>query len=313
MPFKKPVQKYSASINTVELGTGDKKIAIGGESVLPFYTFDGEIANAPKVGIEISDLGMAEELPGLRAYYDGAESVADIAKKAASMEGVDFVCLKFAGADPNGENKPVEDCVAVAKEVAEAIDLPLVIEGCKNAEKDAALFEKVADALQGKNVLFLSAKEENYKAVGAAVGLAYGQKVGGESSVDINLAKQLNVLVTQLGVSSQNIVMNLGTAAAGYGFEYVVSTMDRVKAAALAQNDAMLQMPIIAPIASDCWGVKEAVVSEEEVPEWGPVDERGICMEITTAVSCLASGANAVILKHPESVKTVSRLIKELI
>ena len=161
-------------------------------------------------------------------------------------------------------------------------------------------------------MLLLSAREENYKAIGAAAGLAYNQKIGAESAVDINLAKQLNVLIGQLGVPSESVVMNLGSAAAGYGFEYVASTMDRVKSAALAQNDTALQMPVVTPVSSEAWAVKEAIVSEDDFPEWGPVEERGIQMEIATAAACLAGGSNAVILKHPESVKTISAFIAAL-
>ena len=158
----------------------------------------------------------------------------------------------------------------------------------------------------------MSAREENYKAVGAAAGLAYNQKVGAESAVDINLAKQLNVVMTQLGVKAQDIVMNVGSAAVGYGFEYVVSTMDRIKGAALSQNDNMLQMPIITAVADEAWSVKEAMATEEDMPEWGPLEERGISMEVQTAAAVLASGSDAVILKHPQSVATISKMIKEL-
>lgn len=313
MPFNGKSGKFNAAIRTVELGTGDKAIKLGGENVLPFYTFDAPIENAPKVGVVISDLGLENEVAGIKEYYAGANTWAEIAKKAEEMPGADFVCIRFEGADPNGENKSVEECVAIAKEVADAISAPLVIEGCKNVEKDAELFNKVAEALQGKNVLILAAKEENYKGVAAAAGLAYNQKVGAESAVDINLAKQLNVLIGQLGVDQANVVMNVGSAAAGYGFEYVVSTMDRIKAAALSQGDAQLQMPIITPVADDVWTVKEAMASEADMPEWGCQEERGIDMEVETAAAVLASGANAVILKHPTSVATISKLIKELV
>ncbi|MDO5346279.1 MAG: acetyl-CoA decarbonylase/synthase complex subunit delta [Lachnospiraceae bacterium] len=313
MPFTAKSGKFSASINTLTVGTGDKAITLGGENVLPFYTFDAPIENAPKVGIEITDGGMAEEPECVQKYYEGCETVADMAKKAATFEGVDFLSLRLEGGDPNGENKPTEELIQIVKDVAAVVDLPLVICGCKNVEKDAELLSKAAEALDGKNAVMLAAKEENYKTVGAAAGLAYKQVVGAESADDINLAKQLNVLMTQLGVDAKAIVMNVGTAAAGYGFEYVVSTMDRIKAAALSQGDATLQMPIITPVASETWGVKEAVASEEDMPEWGPAEERGIDMEVETAVADLASGANAVILKHPESVATVSKLIKALV
>lgn len=313
MPFTGKSGKFNAAIRTVEIGTGDKAVKLGGENVMPFYTFDAPIENAPKIGVLITDLGMENEVAGIKDYYAGASSFAEIAKKAEEMPGADFVVLRFEGADPNGEDRSIEDCVAIAKEVGDAITAPLVIEGCKNVEKDAELFTKVAEALQGKNVLIMSAREENYKAVAAAAGLAYGQKVGAESAVDINLAKQLNVLIGQLGVDPANVVMNVGSAAAGYGFEYVVSTMDRVKAAALSQGDVQLQMPIITPVADEAWNVKEAMASEADMPEWGSQEERGIDMEIETAAAVLASGSNAVILKHPASVATISKLINELV
>ena len=312
MPFNRKPQKFNAQIKAVEIGVGEKAIKIGGENILPFYTFDGDMGNTPKVGVEISDMGLEGAVAGIVSYYEGCTTAAEMAKKAAEMEGADFVALSLEGGDPNGANKSTEELVAVAKEVADAIDLPLVVEGCKNVEKDSELLVKVAEALQGKNVLILAAKEENYKAIGAAAGLAYNQKVGAESAVDINLAKQLNVVTTQLGVKPESIVMNVGTAAVGYGYEYVVSTMDRIKAAALSQGDAMLQMPIVTPVSSETWGVKESMASEEDMPEWGPVDERGISMEVMTASADLACGSDAVILMHPQSVATISKMIKEL-
>jgi len=312
MPFTDKPQVFGASINALSFGPEGKEVTIGGGNVYPLYTFDAPIPNSPKVGLQISDRGYDKTLPGLCEFYAGAETVAEMAAKAAAAEYVDFVCLSLASADPNGENAAVEDCVALAKAVSEACSKPLAISGCGNMEKDTELFTKVAEALRGQNVLFLSAKEENYKTVGAATVLAGGQKVSAESAVDINLAKQLNVLLGQLGVPATSIVMNLGTAAAGYGFEYLASTMDRVKGAALTQNDTMLQMPVVTPLADDCWNVKEALLEESEAPEWGSREERGIHMEIITATSCLASGSDAVILGHPESVKTISELVSAL-
>jgi acetyl-CoA decarbonylase/synthase complex subunit delta len=313
MPFKRVPQKFAASIKEVVIGTGDTALTIGGENVFPLYSFDAPIANPPRIGVEVSDLGPNRDLPGIAAFYAGAESVVDAAKKACQMPGADFVTLVLESADPNGADTSIEDCVALCKQAAAEVTLPLVIQGCKNTEKDGKLFEKIAEALQGKNVLLLSAKEENHKAVAVAAVMAYGQKIGAESAVDINLAKQLNVLISQLGVGGGNVVMNVGSAAAGYGFEYVASTMERVKSAALAQNDGMLQMPIVTPVASEAWSVKEAVVSEEDIPAWGPVEQRGIDMEVATAVAALAAGSDAVILRHPASVAAVSKFISNLI
>ena len=314
MSFVPKKHTYNAHINEVVLGVGDKAVTIGGQNVLAFHTFDGEITNAPKIGVELTDAGMAMcTMPGEQKFYDGCATVADMAKRAATMEGASFICLHLEGADPNGENKSVDECVELAKSVADATDMPLVVMGCKNIEKDTELFNKIAEALAGKNILVLSARDENYKAIGAGAGLAYGQKVGAESAVDINLAKQLNTVMTQLGVSAQSIVMNIGSAAAGYGFEYVASTLDRVKDAALSQSDAMLQMPIITPVSADTWGVKEAIMPEADMPEWGSQEERGIEMEIVTAAAVLASGSDAVIMRHPEAIRTIAAMIGELV
>lgn len=313
MPFTAKSGKFNAKINTVEVGTGEKAIKIGGENVLPFYTFDAPIENAPKVGIEITDGGVEAEPECVQKYYEGCTTIGEMAKRATSFEGVDFLSVRLEGGDPNGLNKSTEELIEIVKEVADAVDLPLAICGCKNVEKDSELLDKAAAALAGRNALILSSKEENYKTIGASAGLAYKQLVGAESAVDINLAKQLNVLLTQLGVNAQSVVMNVGSAAAGYGFEYVVSTMDRIKAAALQQGDATLQMPIITPVASETWGVKEAISSEEDSPEWGSQEERGIDMEVETAAAVLASGSNAVILKHPESIRTIKAMISALI
>ena len=314
MSFVPKKQTYNARINEVVLGVGEKAVTIGGQNVLAFHTFDAEIANAPKIGVELTDAGMGMcTMPGEQKFYEGCATVADMAKRAAAMEGASFICLHLEGADPNGENKSVDECVALAKSVADATDMPLVIMGCKNIEKDTELFNKIAEALSGKNILVLSARDENYKAIGAGAGLAYGQKVGAESAVDINLAKQLNTVMTQLGVNAQSIVMNIGSAAAGYGFEYVASTLDRVKDAALSQSDAMLQMPIITPVSADTWGVKESIMPEADMPEWGSQEERGIEMEIVTAAAVLASGSDAVIMRRPEAIRTIAAMIGELV
>jgi acetyl-CoA decarbonylase/synthase complex subunit delta len=313
MPFKRVPQKFNASIKEVVLGTGEKALTLGGENVLPFYSFDEPIKNPPRVGVEISDLGPDREIPGIAAFYAGADTMADAAAKACSMPGASFISLFLESSDPNGANKSVEDCVALCKEVAAKVTLPLVIRGSNNVEKDKELFPKIAEALQGKNILLLSAREENHKAIAVAAVQAYNQKVGAESSVDINLAKQLNVLISQMGIANTSVVMNVGCAAAGYGYEYVASTIERIKLAALAQNDGMLQMPIITPIAEDVWSVKETMVSEEDFPEWGPIEQRGIDMEVATAAATLAAGSNAVILRHPESVAQISKFIADLI
>ena len=313
MSFVPKTQPYSGKINAVTLGTGDKAIVIGGQNVLPFYTFDAPIENAPKIGVEVSDLASNWEWPALKEFYAGCTTMADYAKKAETIEGCDFICLNFVGADPNGANRSVADCVADAKAVAEVVTKPIVVMGCKNLERDGELLAALAEALAGKNVLFMSAKNENYKTVGASVALASGQKLGAETADDINLAKQLNIMLKSLNVSPESVVMDIGTAAVGYGYEYAASTFDRIRLAALAQGDADLQMPILAAVCNDTWSVKESTASEADEPAWGCMEERAISMEVATAAADLTGGADAVVLRHPESVATIKKFITELV
>ena len=312
MAFKRVPQVFNASITEVTIGTGEKAVTLGGGNVLPLYSFDAPLKNKVAVGVEILDTGVDTTLPELAAFYEGAETLAQQARRASEMPGADFVALTLIAADPNGLNRSVEECVEEAKAVAEAIDCPLAIHGCKNVEKDTQLFEAVSEALRGKNVLFVSAREEDYKTLSAAVVMAGDQKLSAESAVDINLAKQLNVLISQMGVQPGATVMNVGSAAAGYGYEYVASTLDRVKSAALGQNDTQLQMPIYTPVSSETWAVKEATASEEEMPEWGDREDRAVKMEISTAAACIAGGSDAVVLRHPRSTATISKLVAAL-
>ena len=313
MSFAPKTAPFNGKINAVTLGTGDEAIVIGGQNVLPFYTFDAPIENAPKVGVEISDAAASWDVAGIVDFYAGCATMADYAAKAQTMEGCDFIALNFESADPNGANRSTADCVADAKAVAAVVTKPIVVLGCKNVEKDAELLPALAEALAGKNALFMAAKNENYKTVGASVALANGQKVGAETADDINLAKQLNIMLKGLNVPAQSVVMNIGTAAVGYGYEYVASTLDRIRDAALKQSDADLQMPILAPVSTDTWSVKESSATEEDVPEWGNREERGIHMEISTAAANLVGGADAVILRHPAAVAAVKKFIAELV
>ena len=306
MPFTPKNYTARGKIHAVTVGTGEKTLTLGGQSVLPFYLFDGPMPHRPVIGLEIAHRQW--DVPGLQAFYAGCETLGEKARRACRA-GADFIALNLEAADPNGEDLSVEACVADALSVADAVELPLAILGCRNPDKDGVLFPALAEALAGKNVLFLSAVQENYQQIAPAI-IKYGHKLCGETADDVTLAKQLNILLTgDAAMPAEHIVMNIGTAPVGYGFEYVASTMDRIREAALQQNDLDLVMPILAPVAADAWGVKEATATEEDEPAWGDREERGICMEIATAAANLTGGADGVILRHPEGVKTVREFI----
>lgn len=310
MPFNGKSGKFKSAIKVVEIGTGAKAVQIGGENVLPFYTFDGGNASKPAVGVYISDLGFDGDAPAIKEFYAGCADIAAVAAKAAET-GADFIVLGLESADPNGDDASVESCVATIEAVAGATDLPLAIMGSGADEKDADLLVKAGEVTTGKNVLLMSAKEGNYKSVAMSGVQASHHKVAAESAVDINLAKQLQVLISQLGVPVSETMMQIGTAAAGYGYEYVSSSLDRIKAAALAQNDDLLQVPIITPVCTETAGVKESLTETND--DWGSRDDRAVGMEVVTAAADLASGTNAVILKHPQAVATIKKMIDVLL
>ena len=312
MAFEPKTQAGIGRIKPVTIGTGEHAITLGGQRVLPFYSFDGPIENPPKLGVEVADSMEGWDVPGLGALYAGCTTMAQRAQRAASLEGVDFLCLSFVSADPNGANRRVEDCVEDAKAVAEAVDLPLAVMGCGNMEKDGVLLTAIAKVLAGRNILLMSTKNEDYHTLGAPAVREHGQKICAETADDIDLAKQLNIMLRGAGVSGDSVVMNIGTAAVGYGYDYVASILDRIRDAALKQDDADLQMPIIAPVSKDTWSVKESTASQEDEPAWGSREERGICMEIATAAADLTGGADAVILRHPDAVAAIRQFICQL-
>ena len=312
MTFVPGKQAYGARIRTMTVGTGEKAVVLGGQNTLPFYSFDGPIPHAPRIGVEVSDCADRWSAPGLREFYTGCSTLAQMARRAEAMEGADFIALHLESADPNGRGRSVEDCVADAVEAAGCCSLPLAILGCKNEETDIRLFAALSEALKGRKVLLLCAKAETYSPIGEAA-KACGQNLCAETADDVNLAKQLNIMLRGMEVDPDTVCMNIGTAAVGYGYEYVASTLDRVRLAALEQDDEDLQLPIVAPVSPDTWSVKESMASEAEEPSWGDPEERGIQMEISTAAADLLGGADAVILRHPEAVRTIHTFIQELV
>jgi acetyl-CoA decarbonylase/synthase complex subunit delta len=232
------------------------------------------------------------------------------AKKCEGAFGADIVCLQLAGTDPNGANRSIADAVATVKAVVDAISVPLMVYGSGNIEKDAELLKAVAEATQGKNVVIGLAVEENYKSIGAAA-MGFGAKVSGETPIDVNMAKQLNILLTNLGVSLDNLLIDPSTGALGYGLEYCFSIHERIKLAALKQNDSMLQAPTIANLGKEVWRAKEAKIGQAEAPQWGDARKRGIVWEALTATAVMMAGADILIMRHPEAVKLIRKTIAE--
>ena len=313
MAFEIPVQPYSGKIGETTIGVGDGALKLGGGDSYPFHLFEGNMPNEPKIAMEVWDYDPSEEWPeaAVEPFKDVIGSPEAWAKKCVDDYGADLVVLQLKGTDPNALDKGADESAEVAKKVADAIDVPLVLWGTANNAKDEEVLKKISEVCEGKNVSLGPVEEANHKGVGASA-LGYGQNIVASSPIDVNLAKQLNILLGNLGVNSDKILIDPTTGGLGYGLEYSYSVMERIAMAALTQEDDKLQIPMICNLGNEIWKCKEAKQSIEEAPLLGDPEKRGIMMESVAAVCYLLAGASVVILRHPESVRLTKSFIELL-
>jgi len=306
-----PKENYSGKIFNVQLGTGAKAATIGGASALPFLAFEGTFPNKPAVALEVMDIAPEDWPETLQKAVGGASSSPVSWAKFCQEQGADMIALRLIGTHPDQKNKSPEEAAKTAAEVAGAIDIPLIILGSGHIEKDSQVLQAVASATRGKNCAIGKAVEENYKTVAAAA-MANDHKLIAMSQLDVNLAKQLNILLTQMGFDKERIIMDPMSSALGYGLEYTYSVMERIRLAALLQNDPMMQTPIVCDIGANVWKVKETMAPDAEVPEWGGLQDRALAWESVTASAMLAAGADLLIMRHPGALAKAKELIAEL-
>ncbi len=309
MAFQVPTENYSGQIAEVTIGVEPNLIKIGGEKALPFYSFEGEIPNKPLVAMEVYD-NNPQDWPeeSKEPFKEVLDDPVKWSQKCVSDYQADLICLKLISTDPNGEDRSPDEAAEVVKAVIEKVDAPLIVYGTQNVEKDKAVLEKAANAAEGHNIAIGPAQEENYKTITAAA-MAAGHNIIAFSPCDLNMAKQLNILISQMGFPKERIIIDPSAAGLGYGLDYVYSIIERLKLAALTQGDEMTRMPVISNLASESWKLKESKVSIEDEPDWGDQKTRAISWEVLTATSFLLAGSDLVVLRHPESVSKVKKYI----
>jgi len=307
--FEFAKETYSGGIKKITLGQGDKAVTVGGESCYPFYNFEGEMPNKPRIAMEIWDME-PEEWPeaALRPFKDVISDPAAWAKKCVDEYGAEMIVLQLKSTDPNGNNASAADAAATVKKVLAAIDVPLIIWGTASVEKDEEVLKKIAEECQGKNLILGPVEDKNHKGIGAAA-MGFGHTLIASSPIDVNLAKQCNILLENLGVSMDKMIIDPTTGGLGYGMEYSYSVMERIRMAALAQGADKLQLPLINNLGNEVWKCKEAKQSAAEAPTLGDPEKRGILMEAVGAVAYLMSGSNVLIMRHPESIRLVKSYI----
>ena len=312
-------EKWTNRINTVTIGatpaqggTRGRTVTVGGETTLPMLTFEGEIPNPPVIAGLVVDI-VPPDWPDILKDAIGPEinSPAEWARKAVREWGVDLICLKLLGPDPLGSNLSAEHAANTVKAILQAVDVPLIIWGCGDLEKDSEVLPACSQAARGENCLIGPATEKNYRTL-AAIGKADSHKLIGEAPVDINIAKQINILLQDAGFDINDVVMCQVTAALGYGFDYVYTIFERVRIAGL-KGDKHMALPQIANVGWETWKVKEATADDDILPGWGKVAQRGPRWEAATASGYIQAGADIITLAHPESIAITKQTISELL
>jgi len=309
-----PTERWSGKIREIiigamkdEGGTREKKIVVGGSATLAFLDLDGPIVHPIIIGMEVVDY-LAPDFPKLvSAHFEGIlDNPAARAKKCVDEYKADFICLKLESTNPEGQNKSPDEAAQTVKEVLSTVSVPLFIYGCGNEEKDSKVMEAVSYAAKGERCFLGLAENDRYKSISVA-SMANGHGIVAFSNLDINLAKQLNILLTDFGVKPENIIMDPLMAGIGYGVEYSYSVIERIKLAAL-MGDNMLQMPIICD-SSIAWKAREAQIDDTQL---GDVSKRGPFWEATTALAALTAGADLLIMRHPKAASLVRNTVQSL-
>jgi acetyl-CoA decarbonylase/synthase complex subunit delta len=302
-------ESYTGKIKEITLGEGAKAVTVGGENCYPFYQFEGEVPNKPRIAMEVWDMEPEDWAEAaLSPFKDVIADPAAWAKKCVDDYGAELIVLQLKSIDPNGQDRSADDAAAVVKKVADAIDVPLIVWGCANVQKDEEVLKKVAETCQDKSLILGPVEDKNHKGIGAAA-MGYGHTIISSSPIDVNLAKQINILLENLGVPGDRVIIDPTTGGLGYGLEYSYSVMERIRMAALTQGDDKLQLPIINNVANEVWKCKEAKQPADEAPILGDPERRAILMEATAAVSYLTAGSDILIMRHPEAIRMVKSYI----
>jgi acetyl-CoA decarbonylase/synthase complex subunit delta len=311
MTFETPKIAYNGKIREIALGK-EGQVTVGGETCYPFYLFEGDMPRRPVIAMDVYDTKPVEWPQSIvKPFEDVLDDPASWAKKCVESYGAEMITLQLVSTDPNGLNASPEQAVEVTKKVAESIDVPLVVWGVANSEKDTVVLKMIAEACSGMNLILGPVEEDVHKAVGAAA-IAYGHTVAASTPIDINLAKQLNILLKNLGVSDERILIDPTVSSLGYGLEYCYSVMERIRMAALTQEDERLQFPILANLAKEVWKIKEIKLTQEEDPLLGEQEKRGILLEAMTAELFLIAGADILVMRHPGAIELVRKFVDEL-
>lgn len=318
MTFEIPKDSNAGKITAVTIGATTEQggtrahtVTIGGSTALPFHFFEGEHPHRPAIAMEVFDkIPNKYPDPLLDYYREVIDKPGEMAKKCVAEYGAELISVRLEGTHPEKGDKSAEEAVEVVRQVLESVKVPIIITGHSYFEKINEVMKKVCEATAGENCLINYVETDNYKTIAAAC-IAYNHTIVAQTPIDVNLAKQLNILLTDMNFPADKIVIDPLTGTLGYGLEYSYSIMERIRNDGLA-GDKMLSYPMLITPGRESAGVKEARAPEEDYPDWGDVELRGAYWEVATTMSLLAAGAELLIMYHPKAVDTVKKKINEM-
>jgi len=308
-----PKEKWSGRIGTVALGKSKEQggtrslpLQVGGEAGMPFLSYEAQMPNRPLIAGEVLDRPGELPLQVANELGDAVQDPAAWARKWVQDFAADLVCLKLHSTSPEEENRTPEEAASIVKAVLEAVDVPIIVYGCGHEEKDAKVMEAVGNLAAKERILLGHAEESAYKSL-SAVAMANDHDIISFSNLDINLAKQINILLTDFGVRKDQIITDPLMASLGMGLEYTYSVMERIRIAAL-MGDGMLQVPLVCD-TSVAWKSKEAI---EEIEGHDGLRDRAVLWEATTGLAALLAGADVLIVRSPAAARILKDSIDEL-
>ena len=303
-------KKWAGAIRTVTLGAGSRQaLTVGGGNALPLHTWEGAFPHRPVLALEIADVEPRRWAQAVREPWEGVLGrPAEAARRAVEEFGADLVMLHLAGTHADLGNRTPGEAAADVQAVLAAVRVPLIVRGPGPGPKQNDVFARVAEACQGEGLVLHSACQEDYKTL-AAVAVAYGHVLVAESPIDMNIAKQLNILLSDASVDLDRALLDPLTGALGYGLEYTYSVLERIRLAALG-GDKMLNLPVFCMAGAEAWKAKEAQVPRAREPLWGDERERGVHWELATALPLVEAGAEVIVLRHPETLTRMRRLLE---
>ena len=306
------VQASPGKVVEVTLGgqQGRKGVTVGGETALPFLTFEGVIPHRPTIAVDVEDREPVSWPSNVRNAWGAAAKDPATWASAAVAAGADLIALTLATTHPDQENASPASAVETVRRVLAAVDVPLIVYGPGVAAKDNDVLVAVAEATSGLNLALGVCEDKNYRTIVAAC-LASGHVAIAKSPIDLNLAKQLNILIADMGLPTERTLMDPTTGALGYGIEYTYSVMERLRLAAL-QGDRWCGLPMVCTPGYEAWRQKESRAADGVPAEWGAFERRGILWEATTASTLLQAGADILVMRHPRAIALVRGAIDKL-